>query len=317
MNNNYPLVDIVICAYRNKEITSQCIDSLLNLFYPNYKIILADDYSNDGSVQYIKDKYPTITVVENKKNLGTAKTRNNGIKLSKAEYIVTMDNDATLTPDWLTKMVDLMESDKRIGQANGKVLFLDDPSKIAEAGVSMLFRGKCYEIGFNEPASIEKYNKTREVLIVSTASMIIRRKVLEKIGGICDTYYYGYEDTDLSLRVNLAGYKVIYYPKAISHHMLSTTVGKTIGKKRVYYWTRNRLYIMLRTYEFKNLLRYIPVNLRFTISDSFHRPKHIYPSLVAWLWIVFNLPSIIKQRKEINNYRKVKDSQLHPLFNLD
>jgi len=317
MNAHCPTVDIIICAYNNREITSQCLDSLLNLSYPNFKIILVDDCSTDDSVSFLRSKYPTVIIVENKKNLGAAKTRSNGIKLSKAEYIVTMDNDATLSSDWLTIMVELMESDKKIGQAGGKVLSFNNSEILAEAGVSMQFRGKGYAIGLGELAIDEKYNKTREVLSVSTASMIVRRKVLDKIGGFCDAYYYGYEDTDLSLMINIAGYKVIYYPKAVSYHMLSTTINQTIGKKRVYYWMRNRILIMLRNYELKNLFKYLPANLRFTISDCFHYPERIIPTLLGWFWIIFHLPSILKQRKEINNFRKVKDSQLHRLFNLD
>jgi len=317
MNIRYPTVDIVVCAHNNKEITSQCLDSLLSLSYSNFKIILVDDCSTDDSVGFLRDRYPSITIVENKKNLGAAKTRSNGIKLSKAKYIVTMDNDATLSSDWLTIMVKLMESDKEIGQAGGKVLSFDDPKILAEAGVSMQFRGKGYPIGLGKPALDEKYNKTREVLCVSTASMIVRRKALDDIGGFCDTYYYGYEDTDFSLRINIAGYRVIYYPEAISYHMLSTTVNQTIGKKRVYYWMRNRLLIMFRNYELKNLLKYLPANLRFTAGDCFHHPERFIPVLLGWFWIIFYLPSIVWQRRKINNFRKVKDSQLHRLFNLD
>ena len=317
MNIRYPTVDIVICAYNNKEITSQCLDSLLNLSYPNFKIILVDDCSTDDSVSFLRSKYPTVIIVENKKNLGAAKTRSNGIKLSNAKCVVTMDNDATLLPDWLTIMVKLMESDEWIGQAGGKVLSFDNPKILAEAGISMQFRGKGYAIGLGESAVDEKYNKTREVLYISTASAIIRRKALDYIGGFCDTYYYGYEDTDFSLRINIAGYKVIYYPKAVSYHMLSTTVNQTIGKKRVYYWMRNRLFIMFRNYELKNLMKYLPANLRFTAWDCFHHPERFIPVLLGWFWIIFYLPSIVIQRRKINNFRKVKDSQLHQLFNLD
>jgi len=109
----------------------------------------------------------------------------------------------------------------------------------------------------------------------------------------------------------------MYYPMVISHHMLSKTVNQTIGKKRVYYWMRNRLLLMLRSYEFKNLIRYLPSNIRFTLSDCRSHPERIIPVLLSWLWIIFYLPNIIIQRRKINNFRKVKDDQLHQLFNLD
>jgi len=317
MKANYPSVDIVVCAYNNKKLTVKCIDSLQALSYFNFQIILVDDCSLDDSVSFLRNKYPDITIVENKKNLGPTKTRNVGIKISKAKYIVTMDNDATLSSDWLTKMVELMESNQIIGQAVGKILFLDNPKKIAAAGESMYFRGKGYDIGFGELDVHKKYNKIRRVLYACTASSIIRRKALDQVGGFCSLYYHGYEDTDLSLLLNIAGYKVMYYPVIISYHSLSKTVNQTIGKKRVYYWIRNRLLLMLRNYEFKSLIRYLPANIRFTLSDCRSHPERIGPALLSWLWIIFYLPNIIIQRRKINNFRKVKDNQLHQLFNLD
>jgi len=317
MNINYPSVDIIICSYNDKKLTVKCIDSLQTLSYPNFQIILVDDCSTDDSVNFFRGKYPTITIVKNKKNLGPAKTRNVGIEVSKAKYVVTMDNDAILSQNWLTKMITIMESDKEIGQAVGKILFADNFKKIAAAGGSMRFRGKGYDIGFGELDADRKYNKIRCVLYACTASSIIRRKALNKVGGFCSLYYHGYEDTDLSLLLNIAGYKVMYYPKIISYHELSQTVNQTIGKKRVYYWIRNRLLLMLRNYEFKSLIMYLPSNVRFTLSDCCSHPERIIPALLGWLWIIFYLPNIIKQRRKINRFRKVKDNQLHQLFNLN
>lgn len=317
MNTYYPAVDVIVCAYNNKKLTSQCLNSLLSLSYSNYKIILVDDCSTDDSVEFLKNKYPTITIVKNKKNLGAAKTRSNGIKLSQAKYIVTMDNDATLSPDWLTKMIELMESDEKIGQAGGKILFLDNPKMLAEAGVSMCPNGRCHEIGFKKSAFDKRYNKTRKVLMVSTASTIIRKSVFDYVGRFYDAYYYGYEDSDLSWRINIAGYKVMYYPKAVSYHMLNTTVNKTIGRKKSYYWMRNRLLIMFRNYELKSLIRYLPANLRFTAGDCFHHPERVGPAILGWFWIIFHLLSIIKQRREINSFRKASDNQLSRLFGLN
>ena len=312
----YPSVDIVICAYKNKENTVQCINSLLALSYPNYRIILVDDCSGDDTVDFFKKKYPEITIIENKKNFGPAKARNIGIKASSAKYIITMDNDAVLSSEWLNKMIGLMESDENIGQAVGKILFFDDHTKIAAAGGSMYFRGKGYDIGQGSPIDDERYNKTRRVLYACTASSIIRRKALDYIGGFCDIYYHGNEDTDFSLRLSIAGYKVIYYPQATSYHILSKTVNQSIGKRRSYYAIRNRLLIIFRNYGLKSLLKHLPKNLIFTVKDYRRYPEKIGPVLRSWFWIFIHLPSILLQRKKINKIRKVEDGQLQQLFNL-
>lgn len=313
---NYPAVDIIVCSRNNKDITSQCIDSLLALSYPNYKIILIDDYSTDDSISFLEKKYLNINIIKNKKNLGTTKTRNIGINSSEGKYIVTMDNDAILTPNWLDKMVELMESDESIGQAVGKILFFDDHQKIAAAGGSMYYRGKGYDIGFGELDN-GQYNQIRQVLYACTASSIIRRKALDHVGGFCDVYFHGYDDTDFSLLLNIASYKVMYYPQNISYHMVSKTVNQTIGKKRAYYAIRNRLLIMFRTYELRSLIKHIPKNLYFTIKDCLLRhPERIWPALLSWFWLFSYLPIIFNHRKKIKKFRKVKDNKIHLLFNL-
>jgi len=316
MRTNYPSVDIVVCGYRNRELTIQCIDSLLKLSYPNFKIILVDDYSNDGTVEILREKYSRITIIENKKNLGPARARNIGIKAGAGEYIVTMDNDATLSPDWLTKMIGLMKSDKKIGQAVGKILFLDNPQKLAAAGGSMYFRGKAYDIGQGEPADSSRYGQKRNILFACTASSIILRSALNYIGGFYDIYYHGYEDTDFSFRLNISGYGVVYYPEAVSFHILSQTVSQKINKKRAYLAIRNRLLIMFRNYEFKSLIKYLPANIKFSITDCLRHPERTVYVLKGWLWILFHFYGIFKSRKEINRIRKSKDEQLYLLFNL-
>lgn len=316
-HNHYPSVDIVVCAYKEKELACQCIDSLLDLSYPNYKIILVDDYSNDGTVELLKKRYPSITIIENKSNIRLSRARNVGFFAGQSKYIVTIDSDAVLAEDWLDKVVELMELDEKIGQATGKILMFDNHQEIAAAGGSMYFRGKAYDIGYEKSANDEKYNKIRQVLYACPASSIIRRSALSVIGGLAPIFLHGYEDVDFSLRLNIAGYKIFYCPEAISYHIMRKNINPNIVKIRTYYAIRNRLLIMFRNYEFKGLLRHLPKNLFFTIKDCKRYPERIWPVIKSWLWIVFHLLNIILQRKKINHFRKIKDRQLERLFNLE
>ncbi len=317
MNDKQPAVDIIVCAYKNRELTDRCLTSLFNLKYPSYRVFLVDDCSADGSAEFFKNKYPGLSVIENKKCLGPARARNVGIAAGKADYLVTMDNDAFLSPDWLNQAVALMESDKSIGQAVGKILFADNKNKIAAAGGSAYFRGKGYDIGLGADASDNKYDRQREVLYACSVSMIVRRNVIDLVGGFDDIYYHGYEDTDLSLKINLAGYKVIYYPPAISYHDLSKTVNQTINTKRSYYAIRNRLTFILKNCQSKSLIKCLSANIKFTLLDCRRHPKKIIAVLKSWLWVVLHLVPLLKKRSQINKFRKIDDDKLHLLFNLN
>ncbi|MEK7154224.1 MAG: glycosyltransferase family 2 protein [Patescibacteria group bacterium] len=317
MDDKLPAVDIVVCAYKNRELTDRCLTSLFNLNYPHYKVFLVDDCSADGSVGFFKNKYPDLSVIENEKCLGPARARNIGIAAGGADYLVTLDNDAFLSPDWLGQMVELMESDRSIGQAVGKILFADNKNKIAAAGGSAYFRGKGYDIGFGADVSENKYNRQREVLYACSASMIVRRNILDLVGGFDDIYYHGYEDTDLSFKINLAGYKVTYYPFAISYHGLSKTVDQTINTKRSYYSIRNRLLLIFKNCRIKSLIKCLSANIKFTICDCRRHPERIIAVLKSWSWIALHFFLILKKRGEVNKFRKVNDKKIHLLFNLN
>ncbi|MFA6227923.1 MAG: glycosyltransferase [Patescibacteria group bacterium] len=315
---NYPKVDIIICSYRNKDLTAKCLDSLLNSIYTDYRIILVDDDSPDDSVAFFKQNYPTITIIENSINLGAALARNVGIDAGQAEYVVTMDNDASLSPAWLGQMVELMDADKTIGQAVGKILFADKPDIIAAAGGSMFFRGKGYDIGQGNDANDAKYNQPRNVLFACSAAMIVRREILQAVGGFYGGFFHGYEDVDLSLRINIAGYRVFYYPSATSYHLISATIADTIKRRHsTYLFMRNRLLIMLRNYELKSLVKYLPLNLRFNLRLCLDNRENIWPFILSHFSFIREIPNIIRARRLLNKIRTATDRQLESLFNLD
>jgi hypothetical protein len=316
MNMKNPLVDIVVCQYNNKELTIKCLDSLLKSEYADFRIVVVDDCSSDGSIVFLKEKYPKIDFIQNSKNLGTALTRNAGINICRSKYLVTMDNDAELSPYWLGQMVELMEENSQIGQAVGKILFGDRLEIIAAAGGSMYFRGKSYDLGFGAASDDIEYNIQKRVLYACSASMIVRRDVFDSVGGFYGGYYHGNEDTDLSLRINIAGFDVVYNPIAVSYHLLSATVNNSIqDRKKVYLFMRNRLLIMLRNYEFFSLIKYLPLNLRFNLRLCFSDFSKLVPFLASLASIVPSFSEIWQARKQINSKRKVSDDQLASLFN--
>jgi len=261
--------------------------------------------------------YPDIIVIRNKANLGPAKSRNQGINSGRAEFIVTLDNDALLSKGWLAEMVQLMDSDNAVGQAVGKILFANEPEKNAAAGGSMLFRGKGYDIGLGEESDSLQYSRSRRVLYACSASMIIRRDVLEKIGGFYEEYYHGYEDTDLSLRVNIAGYKVVYQPSSISYHGLSATVNQVINNKyATYLWMRNRLLIILRNYPMPLLLKSLSLNIRFNIGHCLNCPGDLSSLIKSFLSVIAKTLNIFSARKKNKRLRSISNDQLEELFNL-
>ena len=157
---------------------------------------------------------------------GPSYNRNVGIKSCSEKYIVTMDSDTILTKEWLSKMVDFMEKNPSVGICGGKILFEDSPNIINTAGGGLTRPGIAYHRGVGNNKNKTKYNKILNTIYLCSASMIIRREILDSIGMFDPDYFYGHEDLDLCWRANIAGFDVLYYPKAESYHEENASVKK-------------------------------------------------------------------------------------------
>lgn len=222
------LISLVIINYNNKSYLKRCINSILNQTYKSIEIIFIDNQSKDGSFEYVKGEYDNkgIIIIKNEVNNGYAGAANQGIKLSKGEYVMILNPDIIMEIDFIEKMFNFIESDEAIGALSGKLLKYDFKNDkklnyIDSAGIIMFKSTRCIDRGQNEE-DIGQYNKTEQVFGVCGAAPLYRRSALE-IVKIDEEYFdedfFAYkEDVDLSWRLNLAGFKNMYYPKAIAYH---------------------------------------------------------------------------------------------------
>ncbi|MCF7907242.1 glycosyltransferase family 2 protein [Patescibacteria group bacterium] len=130
-------VFIVIPHWNHREVLKDCLFSLQKIKYPNYKIVVSDNGSEDGSPDFIQKNFPEFFLLENKKNLGFAGGCNQGIKWSLkqgADYILLLNNDTIVAPDFLDKLVEAAEADKNVGIVGSKIYYYDQPKKIWFAG---------------------------------------------------------------------------------------------------------------------------------------------------------------------------------------
>ena len=222
------LISLVIINYNNKSYLKRCMNSIFDQTYKNLEIIFIDNESKDGSFEYMKEEYHDngILLIRNKINNGYAGAANQGIKLSKGKYVMILNPDIIMESDFIEKMIVFIESDETIGALSGKLLKYDfERNKklnyIDSAGIIMFKNTRCIDRGQNEE-DLGQYDKTEQVFGVCGAAPLYRRSCLEKVsidGEYFDEDFFAYkEDVDLSWRLNLAGFKNMYYPKAIAYH---------------------------------------------------------------------------------------------------
>ena len=206
-----PSVSIVIPAYNAWEMNYNCISSIKeNTFGVSYEVIIGDDASNDETKE-IKAYIENVVSVRSETNLGFLQNCNNAAKYAKGKYILFLNNDTEVKPGWLSSLVDLIEKDHKIGMTGSKLVYPD--GRLQEAGGIIWNDASGWNFGHKQSPDAPEFNYVKEVDYISGASILIRKKLWEEIGGFdpiyCPAYY---EDTDLAFEVRKRGYKVVYQP---------------------------------------------------------------------------------------------------------
>ena len=216
-------LSIIIVNYNVKEFLQNLIHSIEKASSNLTKeIIIIDNASDDGSVDFIKEKFPQIKLIANQTNLGFGKANNIGLKQATGKYILLINPDTLVAEDTFEKMIQFFESNKNIGLAGCKILNPDGTLQLAcrrsfpgpwtsftkVTGLSNLFPNSKIFARYNLTYLDE--NKSYEVDAISGSFMMMRKEVYEKVGGFDEQFFMYGEDLDLCYRIQKAGFKVFY-----------------------------------------------------------------------------------------------------------
>ncbi len=246
MNLSIPLVSVIIVNYNGKQYLKNCLSSLSAQSYPAIEIIFVDNGSGDGSVEYVKKEFPSVRIIESRKNLGFAKGNNLGIKEAGGELIATLNNDTQVTSHWLEELVSAMDSDELVGMCASKMLFMKNPGMINSTGISLSRSGTCWDRGIFEPDT-GQYESKEEVFGPCAGAALYRKSMLEDIGLFDEDFHAYVEDTDLAFRGRLAGWKCLYVPSAVVYHVHGGTGGFETAYF-IYYGNRNVLWVAIKNF---------------------------------------------------------------------
>lgn len=255
MINEQPSVYIILVNYNGINDTIECIESLKKINYSNYKIIIIDNGSSDNSVNILREKYNSeIKIIDLKKNYGFAGGNNIGINMALNEnidYVLLLNNDTVVEKNFLKELVILAENNKQIGVVGGKIYYFDDKKKIWYAGAKInTLTGKTKHIGVDEYDK-GQYDKISETDYVTGCMMLVSTNVIKRVGNMDESYFLYYEETDWSVRIKNAGYKLIYQPNSIIYHKVSRST-KKINHVMGYYYDRNSYYFVMKNYGILN-----------------------------------------------------------------
>lgn len=240
-----PLISIITINYNQERITCELLESLQYLNYKNIEVFVIDNASNVNPEPLIAQKFPNVRVIVSPVNLGFAGGNNLGIKEAKGKYILLLNNDTEVDPDFLDPMVSLMEKDSSIGMASPKIVF-HNTNIIQYAGSKSInpYTGRGSKIG-NKEVDHGQHDTTRETDLAHGAALIISAEVIKKVGLMPEIFFLYYEEHDWCEAVKRAGYKIYFVSDSTVYHKESLSVGKN-NPLKTYYLNRNRLLYMRR-----------------------------------------------------------------------
>lgn len=262
-----PLASIIILNYNGADVVIKCMQTVLDTDYPNFEVIFVDNNSTDGSYESIVSQFGTdrrLILVKNDVNKGFAEGNNVGLNYAKGSYITLLNNDTEVERNWLTEVIRVAESEKKIGIIQSKIFFWYNRDVLESAGAFIDKCGYGFERGLIKNSK-DLYNRVEEIFYANGAAVTIKRKSLERMSSgknelFDPDFFFAYEDVDLSWRMRLAGYKTVIAPCSIVYHRRSTTTSRKRGRL-VFHHCKNRILTLVKNYSLINLMRYLPLLL--------------------------------------------------------
>lgn len=298
---------IIIPNWNGKEYLKNCLKSLEDQSFKNFELIVVDNGSVDGSKDYIKKNYPTVTLIEINRNIGFSPAVNLGIKRAKGKYIILINNDTKVDKDCIKNLVRAVEQHPEVGMVAAKMMQYHNPKIIDSAGDYIDAVGHANNIGLGEEDG-EKFNKGRYIFLVTGGGSLFRREVFNKVGLFDHDYFAYFEDVDLSFRAQMVGFKAWFEPKAVIYHIHKATSNRNRPFTE-YLQFRNMTMTVIKNFPLKlllkdfNWLKIILVNLntiRYLAKNGY-----LKQALKAEYYILTHLIPLLRKRKIVQSQIKV------------
>ncbi|MCJ7655366.1 MAG: glycosyltransferase family 2 protein [Dehalococcoidia bacterium] len=249
---NQPKVSTITLNYNGLEDTTECLESLKKINYPNYEVIVVDNGSDGNDAQLLEEKFGDyIHLIKNDKNYGFAGAVNIAIKYaldnSSPDYLLLLDNDTVVDKNFLDELVQVITRDSKVGAVTAVIYSYNKPDQIQQSlsgrinfWIGDLIGMDWFSDFFLVPTN--KDNLPREVKQPGFWCALFKRECIENVGLMDRTYFFTWETADYCMRLGRAGYKIVYAPKAKIWHKWRTS-GKIDGRSQ-YYLLKNRFKFM-------------------------------------------------------------------------
>jgi len=298
-------VSVCIVTYNSAEDISSCLDAVMLQSQPVQSIIVVDNASSDSSVALVKERMNEaipIILIENAINNGFAGGQNQAIAATDTDYVLVLNPDVVLYPDYIKILVDRLEPDPHAGSATGLLKLKSDPSIVDSTGLQMGLNRHAIDRGAGQPVSL--WLEPGEVFGASGAAALYARRMIDDIsleGEFFDEHFFAYkEDVDVAWRARLLGWSSYYIPAATAIHARGWQTG---GRRSISLFVRqhsyvNQLYMILKNEQRGwHWIKVLPIVIVREVTKLLYILIRERELLSSWKLIVKAFPSMIRKRK--------------------
>lgn len=312
---------IVLITWNSARYLPRCFEGIARQTFRDRELIVIDNASSDGSVALAR-RNESARVLVNETNAGFAAAANQGIREAKGEFVLLLNPDVSLQPDYLERLVGAVVD--RVGAATGKLLrgvgdSIEPTTVIDSKGIRMTRGGRHFDID-NGLEDRDGEETVREVFGVSGAAALYSRRFLDDVavrGEVFDETFFAYrEDADLAWRGRLFGWKAVYVPSAVAYHVRRVTpeARRTLPPEINFHSVKNRFLLRLKNESAYLALRNAPFELTRDLIVFLATLTVERTSFGAWRWLWQHRRAILEKRREIQRRRVVSDRALAPWF---
>ncbi|MGO9516592.1 MAG: glycosyltransferase family 2 protein [Candidatus Korobacteraceae bacterium] len=250
-------VTIAIPSLHRPDLTTRCLEFIQQQTLPadEWEVVVIENEARPG---ILSDPLPPNTRrIELPTNEGTTGSINRAVAATESRYVLLLNNDIEMQSEFIEKLVRVLDADRKLGFATGKLLRATQRAHLDGAGDAMLMAGAAYRLGHRDQDD-GQYDRPMAVLSGCGAAVLYRREVFELCGLLDEDFFAYLDDLDLALRAQLLGYAGTYLPDAVAYHIGSATLGDVLHPRIVEYLTRNQIYLLAKDYPRSVFWRLLP-----------------------------------------------------------
>ncbi len=313
-NAAMPEISVVVVNWNGRQFLEECLQSLRRQTFRDFEVIFVDNGSADGSVSYVQNRFPEVTVVPLSENRGFTGGNIAGYQQSKGKLIALLNNDTEVHAGWLDEIYQAAMQYPEAGSFASRMMYFDDRKRIENCGFDLGTAGVTVDLGRGE-LEATRWESSNAVFGACGGAVVYRRSMLDDVGFLDPDFFMVYEDVDLSFRAQLRGYPCIYVPAAVVYHRYRATLGRaSVGQ--VFYSQRNIEFVYFKNMPLVLMLLSLPQRLLYEVGSAiyFARTGRGAAFARAKFDALRHLPSLLKKRKQIQQRRILANHQLRSLL---